>query len=87
MGNGRKAFVVKKLDGSLSPKNIGRLAALTLIYSLADHWGFQLAFAHPFVTPIWIPSGLAFAAFMLLRLHFTKSPPRATQSQAVTSAN
>jgi integral membrane sensor domain MASE1 len=55
----------KRLGDSLSLKNLGLLAAITLFYFIAGRVGLRLAFVHPYVTPIWIPSGVALAAFIL----------------------
>jgi integral membrane sensor domain MASE1 len=57
--------VVKKLAISARLEHLALLASLTLVYFVAGRLGLRLAFAHPFVTPIWIPSGIAFAAFIL----------------------
>jgi len=55
----------KTLAASFSPKNLALLAFLTLIYVVVEKLGLRLAFVHPFVTPIWLPSGLALAAAIL----------------------
>jgi integral membrane sensor domain MASE1 len=41
------------------------LASLTLVYFVAGRLGLNVAFEHPYVTPIWIASGVALAAFIL----------------------
>ncbi len=55
----------KKLDNSLSFANLALLAVLTVMYFVVGKLGLRLAFVHPFVTPIWLPSGIAFAAFII----------------------
>ena len=57
--------MVKRLLNSLSPKNLALLVLLTLIYFVVEKLGMRLAFVHPLVTPIWLPSGIALAAFIL----------------------
>jgi len=57
--------MVKKLVNSLAPKNLALLASVTLVHFLAGRLGVKLAFVHPYVTPVWIPSGVALAAFIL----------------------
>jgi len=57
--------VFKKLDNSLSPKNLALLASVTLAHFLAGRLGLRLSFVHPYVTPVWIPSAVALAAFIL----------------------
>lgn len=42
------------------------LSVLTVIYILAGILGLQLAFLHPSATPVWPPSGISLAAFLLL---------------------
>jgi integral membrane sensor domain MASE1 len=46
-------------------KNLKLLTAITLIYIIAGRLGLSLAFVHPYVTPIWVPSGIALGAFIL----------------------
>jgi integral membrane sensor domain MASE1 len=55
----------KGRDNSFSPQNLLLLAALILSYLVARRLGLSLAFVHP-VTQIWLPSGIALAAFILL---------------------
>jgi integral membrane sensor domain MASE1 len=50
----------------LSLTNLALLASLTLVYFVAGRLGLRVSFAHAFVTPIWVPSGVAIAAFILL---------------------
>jgi integral membrane sensor domain MASE1 len=50
---------------SLSPTNLSLLAFLTLIYFVVEKLGMKLAFIHPVVVPIWLPSGLALAAILV----------------------
>ena len=57
--------MVKRLLNSLSPKNLASLVLLTLIYFVVEKLGMRLAFIHPLVTPIWLPSGIALAASIL----------------------
>jgi integral membrane sensor domain MASE1 len=55
-----------KRGSSLSPKNLALLACVALSFCLAGKLGLRVvAFVHPSVTPIWIPSGIAVAAFVL----------------------
>ncbi|WP_343731580.1 CHASE domain-containing protein [Duganella sp.] len=42
------------------------LTLLTLCYALIAHASLQLAFAHTNATPVWPPSGIAFAALLLM---------------------
>ena len=51
--------------GDFSLKKLGFLAGLTLFYFIGGRLGLGLAFVHPYVTPIWVPSGIALAAFIL----------------------
>ena len=62
---GRKSSMFKTLAASFSPKNLALLTFLTLIYFVAEKLGLKLAFVHPFLSPIWLPSGLALAAALL----------------------
>jgi integral membrane sensor domain MASE1 len=55
----------EKLDNLLAPKNLAALTCIALIYCLAGKLGMRLAFIHPLVTPIWLPSGIALAASIL----------------------
>lgn len=55
----------KKLDNSLSPKNLALLAVITLIYFLAAKLGLSTAFVHPRGAPIWMSAGISVAAFIL----------------------
>jgi len=57
--------LVKRLGDSLSPKNLALLASVALVYFITGRLGLRLAFVDPYVTPIWIPSGIALAAFIL----------------------
>ncbi|MGD0962647.1 MAG: MASE1 domain-containing protein [Candidatus Acidiferrales bacterium] len=61
----QKSSVAEKLVDALSPKNLALLAFLTLIYFVVEKLGMRLAFIHPLVTPIWLPSGVALAASIL----------------------
>ncbi|MCI0330906.1 MAG: MASE1 domain-containing protein [candidate division Zixibacteria bacterium] len=64
--------IKKVLDGRAEtafPRGILRLAVLALltaVYFAAGKLGLQLAFLHPSATPIWPPTGIALAAFLLL---------------------
>jgi integral membrane sensor domain MASE1 len=55
----------EKLDNLLAPKNLAALTCIALIYCLAGKLGLRVAFVHPYVTPIWVSSGIAVAAFIL----------------------
>jgi integral membrane sensor domain MASE1 len=55
----------KRLQNSLSPGNLAILASVALLYCLAGKLGLRVAFVHPYITPIWISSGIAVAAFIL----------------------
>jgi integral membrane sensor domain MASE1 len=57
--------LLKRLGETLSAKNLGLLATVTLTYFVAGRLGLRVAFVHPYVTPIWIPSGVAIAGFVL----------------------
>jgi integral membrane sensor domain MASE1 len=58
--------LVNKLGESFfSARKLGLLASLCVIYFVAGRLGLKVAFVHPYVTPIWIPSGVALAAFIL----------------------
>jgi len=57
--------VAKKLGSALAPKNLVLLASLALVYCLAGKIGLKVVFVHPFMTPIWISTGVAVAAFVL----------------------
>jgi integral membrane sensor domain MASE1 len=54
-----------KPAGLLSPENLALLLCITAIYFFAGRFGLKLAFVHPSLPPIWIPAGIAFAAFIL----------------------
>jgi integral membrane sensor domain MASE1 len=49
----------------LSPKYLALLSSVTFLYFMGGRLGLMLAFVHPYVTPIWIPSGIGLAAFIL----------------------
>ena len=55
----------KRLQNLLSPGNLAILASVALLYCLAGKLGLRVAFVHPYITPIWISSGIAVAAFIL----------------------
>jgi len=57
--------MVKRLVNSLSPKNLALLTFLTLGYFAAAKLAIGVIFVPPYVTPIWFPSGIALAAFIL----------------------
>ena len=42
------------------------LCSLAVIYVLAGKFGLQLAVMHPSATPVWPPTGISLAAFLLL---------------------
>lgn len=46
-------------------RRLGLLVALAAAYFAAGRLGLQLAFFHPSATPVWPPTGLALAAFLL----------------------
>jgi integral membrane sensor domain MASE1 len=64
-GSGQKSSMFKGLVNSFSPKNVALLALLTLTCLVAVRLGLRLSFMLPYVTPIWIPSGIALAATIL----------------------
>ena len=45
---------------------IGVLLTLTVVYFLAGKLGLRLAFANPSATAVWPPTGIAFAAFLII---------------------
>src|SRR5713101_7474264 len=45
---------------------IGVLLNLTVVYFLAGKLGLRLAFANPSATAVWPPTGIAFAAFLII---------------------
>ena len=47
-------------------RSVTLLAALTIVYYVAAKLGLHLAFLHPSATPVWPPTGIAFAALLLL---------------------
>lgn len=49
-----------------SKKDLALCAFLIAIYFVAGRMGLNLAFVQPSVTAIWLPSGIALAAFVLL---------------------
>jgi integral membrane sensor domain MASE1 len=57
--------VANRLVNSLSPKNFALLASLALVYFVVAKLGRRMAFVHPYVTPMWIPAGIAVVAFIL----------------------
>src|ERR1700690_1028058 len=63
--SGPKSSMVKGLVNSFAPRNVAFLALLTLAYFVAVRLGLRLSFMLPYVTPIWIPSGIALAATIL----------------------
>ena len=56
---------IRKL-AHFSLTNLGLLASLTLVYFVAGSLGLRVSFAHSVATPIWVPSGVALAVFILL---------------------
>jgi integral membrane sensor domain MASE1 len=57
--------LVERLANSFSPRNLALLTSLALVLFVVAKLGTKLVFVHPLVTPVWIPAGIAFAAFML----------------------
>lgn len=47
-------------------RDITRLFVLTLIYVIAGKFGLKLAFINASASAVWAPTGIAFAAFLLL---------------------
>jgi diguanylate cyclase (GGDEF)-like protein len=47
------------------PRHLLLLAGLAAVYIVAGKLGLRLAFAHPSATPVWAPTGIALAAFLL----------------------
>jgi len=47
-------------------KNLAVVISLAVVYFVAGKLGLTLAFVHPSATPVWPPTGIAFAAFLLL---------------------
>ncbi len=60
-----RTLVFRKLLNALSFKNLALFAVMTLVYYSAGRVGLLVSFAHAFVTPIWVPSGVALAVLML----------------------
>src|SRR4051812_43836879 len=52
--------------GRLNRRYWSRLAALTLAYVLAGRFGLLLTFNAPHIIAVWPPTGLAFAALLLM---------------------
>lgn len=48
------------------PRRLAVLAGLLGVYFVAGKLGLKLAFAHPSATPVWPPTGIALAAFLIL---------------------
>lgn len=42
------------------------LAALAAVYIVAAKLGLRVAFVHPSATPVWAPTGITLAAFLIL---------------------
>jgi len=57
--------MVKGLGDWFSPKNLALFASVTLVYAVVGRLGVRITFVHPYVTPVWIPAGVALAAFIL----------------------
>ena len=53
-------------DTSALVRRAAILAALAATYSIAGKFGLTLAVSHPNATPVWPPSGIALAAFLLI---------------------
>jgi len=53
---------------ALSPRarQVATYVALAALYFVAGKLGLRLAFVHPSATPVWPPSGIALAAFLIL---------------------
>lgn len=51
---------------SRSIKRFGVYVGLAAVYFVAAKWGLKLAFLHPSATPVWPPTGIALAVFLLL---------------------
>jgi len=53
---------------ALSPRTrqVATYVALTVLYYVAGRLGLRLAFIHASVTPVWPPTGIALAAFLIL---------------------
>jgi len=47
-------------------KNLAAIGILAVIYFIAGKLGLTLAFVHPSSTPVWPPTGIALAAFLIL---------------------
>jgi integral membrane sensor domain MASE1 len=54
----------KRLTISLSPRELVLLALITLIYLAAGKVGQEIVFVYRYLTPISLPSGIAFVAFI-----------------------
>src|SRR3954462_11666529 len=48
------------------PERILVLCGLAAIYILAGKFGLQLAVLHPSATPVWPPTAISLAAFLLI---------------------
>ena len=49
-----------------SPTFMAIILALAIVYFVTGNLGLRLAYLHPSATPVWAPSGIALAAFLLL---------------------
>ena len=47
-------------------KNLALLAGLAGVYFVAGKLGLRLALLHPSASPVWPPTGIALAAFLLV---------------------
>ena len=56
------------LDPGLAPvaRRLALLAGLVTVYFIAGKLGLRLAFFHPSATPVWPPTGISLAAFLIL---------------------
>jgi diguanylate cyclase (GGDEF)-like protein len=54
------------MDQSRLVRRLGLLVALAAAYFMAGKLGLRLAFVNPSATPVWPPTGLALAAFLLV---------------------
>jgi diguanylate cyclase (GGDEF)-like protein len=53
------------MDRGLSPARVGGLVALLVVYTAAGKLGLHWGIVNPSASPIWAPSGIALAAFVL----------------------
>ena len=58
----------RPLRERLGVSRLGAMAGLAAVYFIAAKLGLRLAFLHASATPVWPPTGIALAAFLVLGL-------------------